>query len=209
MNFAQFYGDIFASFGYPLGRNTSLAESTIDRASRALNVTLPAGLRDFYLIAGREKRFNQCHHRIIAPKNWRVSKNRLIFLEENQWVVWWGVSLRSPDNDDPPVSQAVNEGDEELDWYQQNRRCSVFIAVMLHYQAVSGGLPHYGNSPEPKGCQRRLKRGWRCFGTVNRLTAYSRQNQVVCIEPELGVAAAAKTQADLQALQDELGLDLS
>ena len=209
MDFAKYYCDIFASFGYPLGQNASLAESTIDRAADSLNITLPAALRDFYTVAGREKRFNQCHNRIIAPKDWRLSKNRLIFMEENQWVVWWGVSVRNPRNDDPPVSQAVNDDDDDLDWYQENRRCSVFIAVMLHYQAVSGGFTHFGNSPEPKNLKRLLKREWQFYGTVNQLSAYSRQNQVVCIEPDMGVAAAAKTQKALKAIQDELGLSLS
>jgi hypothetical protein len=100
----------------------------------------------------------------------------------------------------------VNDDEEDLDWYQESRRCSVFTAVMLHYQAVSGGFRHYGNSAESMNLKRRLKNGWQCYGTVNRLSAYSRQNQVVCIEPDMGVAAAAKTKSDLKSVQDELGL---
>ena len=208
MDFAQYYRDIYASFGYPLGQTSAIAVSTIDRAADSLSIILPVALRDFYAVAGREKRFNQCHNRILAPKDWRLSKNRLIFMEENQWVVWWGVSIGNPRNEDPPVFQAVND-DDDLQWHQENRRCSVFVAVMLHYQAVSGGFKHYGNSPKPDNLKRLLKDGWRFFGTVNRLAAYSRQNQVVCIEPDMGVAAAAKTQKDLRTIETELGLSLS
>ena len=209
MNYVQFYRNIFAKFGHPLSDRTSLPESAINRAAARLDIAVPAALRDFYSVAGREMRFSQCHNRVIAPQDWRVSKKRLIFMEENQWVVWWGVSVRNPDNDDPPVSQAINDDEDDLTWYQENRRCSVFIAVMLHYQAVNGGFEHHGVSPAAKNLKHRLKTGWKCYGTLNRLTAYSRQNQVVCVEPDMGVLAAAKTKSDLKALQQDLRLVLT
>ena len=98
MNFKQHYRKMFDTLGYPLRSSHALAASTIDRAAERLNVRVPKALRDFYLVAGREKRFNHCHNRILGPKNWRVSKNKLIFMEENQWVVWWAVSTGNPKN---------------------------------------------------------------------------------------------------------------
>lgn len=176
-------------------------------AAKSLGVVVPPALNDYYAVAGNEKRFNHSHNRLLSIKDWYVNKKRLVFMEENQAVVLWGVSTGNPQNDDPPVSQSVND-DDEMQWYQEDRHCSVFIAVMLHYQAVSGGFSHYASAPIPPGLKRKMKAGWTCYGTSNRLTAYSRQNQVVCVEPDLGLLAAGKFQKDLIAIGSDLGLSL-
>jgi hypothetical protein len=211
--FRKYYRSIFRTFGYPLTERTALSPAVLAVAEKRLGVRIPAALRDYYLVAGRERRFNMCHNRLLPPSRWAVDQRRLIFMEENQSVVWWGVSTRNPGSDDPPVSQGIN--DEPITWCSEQRKCSVFLTVMLHYQAVTGGFRFCGSAAAPEQSSYRFEEnGWTRYGTVNTLLAFSRPNQVVCLMPEGElslmpkwlVLAGGKTSADLRAIASDLGV---
>ncbi len=178
MDYKNYYNKIFDLFGYPLDDSTSMEESVITHASQSYDTGIPVALRDFYLVAGCEKRFSQCYNHLITPKNWIIDKDQIVFMEENQGVVLWSVSING--GDDPLVFQSIN--DNEMEWFPENCKFSVFIAVMLHYQAVNGGFDCIGNFSEHVELNKMLKEKWTCYGTVNGLIAYSRQNQVLCID---------------------------
>jgi hypothetical protein len=211
-SFKSYYRKVFDTFGYPLTERAGMSPKLLAAVELRLGVQIPAALRDYYLVAGRERRFSKCHNRLLAPQKWGVDKQQLIFMEENQAVVWWGVSTRNPDSDDPPVSQGVN--DEPIRWVREHRRCSVFLAVMLHYQAVLGGFPFCGTAGGLDHVSNRLRKGWTYYGEVNRLRAYSRSHQVVCLVPAgdvpfmpaMSVLAGAKTKRDLQAIARDLAV---
>jgi len=212
-SFKSYYRTIYATFGYPLNERTAVSPEVLDAARKRLAVPLPRAVRDYYLVAGRERRFNTSHNRLLPPSKWTVDKGRLIFMEENQAVVYWGVSTRNPRGDDPRVWQGVNG--EPITWYPEHRKCSVFLAVMLHYQAVSGGFRFCGRADVPDQTDYRFEEhGWTCYGEVNSMTAYSRPNQVVCVMPpgdlpfmrKWSVLAGGKTRSDLRDIGEELGL---
>jgi len=212
-SFKKYYRTIYDTFGYPLTERTALSSEVLAAAQKRLGVRIPAALRDYYLVAGLERRFSACHNQLLPPQRWALDKQRLIFMEENQWVAWWGVSTRNPDSDDPPVSQGVN--DEPITWHPEHRKCSVFLAVMLHYQAVSGGYRFSGGADAPDQSDYRFEeQGWTYYGEVNSLEAYSRRNQVVCLTPpsdfpfmqKWSVLAGGKTKGDLQGIATDLGL---
>lgn len=204
---------MYQTFGYPLTVRSSLSSEVLAAAEKRLSVRVPAALRDYYLVAGRERRFNACLHRLLPPTKWFLDKQRLIFMEENQCVCWWGVSIRNAGSDDPPVSQGIN--DEPISWYPEHRKCSVFLAVMLHYQAVGDGYRFCGQADAPDESNYRFEEhGWTHYGKVNSMQAYSRPNQVVCLMPpgdhpfmqKWSILAGGKTKRDLQAIETDLGI---
>jgi hypothetical protein len=65
--------------GYPL--------QTIQKAEQRLGVRLPQALRDYYLKVGWH-RLNRIHNRRLSPKNIFVDNGCLVFMEENQVVVY-------------------------------------------------------------------------------------------------------------------------
>lgn len=212
--FKKYYRTLFSQFGYPLTKNTAVPLKAIKDAEQRLGIKVPQALRDYYLVAGREKRFNKSCNRLLAPRDWSVDKQRLLFMEENQSVLWWGVSIRNPDTQDPRISQGQN--DDPITWYPEHPQCSVFLAVMLHYQAVNNGYRFCSSASTPDDLDYQFKKqGWTFYGTLNSMQAYSRQNQVVCLMPSDGfgfmgkwmVMAGAKTKRDLQAIEAELGLE--
>ena len=214
-SFKKHYQSIFKSFGYPLSKRTAMPSKALTAAEKRLRIRIPAAIRDYYLVAGRERRFNICHNRLLPPNQWTVDKQRLVFMEENQSVVLWGVSTRNPEANDPAISQAIN--DESLAWNPEHRRCSQFLAVMLHYNAVNNGLRFCGAASVPVSPNEQLVRdGWTFFGNVNSLMAYSRPRQVVCaMSPgdlpfmrNWSIYVGGKTKADLKGIAAELGVVL-
>lgn len=214
-SFKKYYRSIYSTFGYPLSERTALSSDVVAATAKRLSTPIPAALRDYHLVAGRERRFSACHNRILPPSEWTIEKKRLLFMEENQCVVWWGVSIRNPKKDDPPISQGIN--DESIKWYPEHRKCSVFLGVMLHYQAVSGGLRFCGQADASDETNYRFEEhGWTCYGEVNSLLAYSRPNQVVCLMPpgdlpfmkKWSVLAGGKTKDDLRTISDELQITI-
>jgi hypothetical protein len=136
-------------------------------------------------------------------------------MEENQVVCRWGVSVRKPGSDDPPVSEGV-EDDESMTWYPLSRKCSVFLAAVLHHQAAWGGFPHCFSesldSSNPSDI-RFNKHKWTYYGELKGEKVYSRPNQVFCysrFDLPIGqgwmITAGARTKRDLQAIRSELGV---
>ena len=156
-SFKSYYQSIFKNFGAPLTKAMEIESSRIDAAQKRLGVRIPKALREYYLVAGKERRFNMCHNRILAPEKWEVDRGRLIFMEENQWF-FWSISLRTTDADDPPVAHGMD--DEPITWVRWHRHCSVFLAVMLHYQAIAGGMRTLARAHEIDQVRKRLRKGW-------------------------------------------------
>jgi hypothetical protein len=215
-SFKDYYRELFQTFGYPLSDRTALSSEVLAEAEARLGVRVPAALRDYYFVAGCERRFNLCCHRLLPPSEWAIDKQRLVFMEENQSVCYWGVSIRNSDSDDPPVSEGV--ADETTTWHPAHRKCSVFLAAMLHHQAVSGGLPHcFCDSIDISDISKIKfnKDEWRCYGELKGENLFSRPNQVFCFsQVDLPfrqgwmISAGGKTKRDLKAIGAELGVSV-
>lgn len=215
-DFAKQYRTLFDVFGSPLSRSHGVDASVLTKTEQRLGMGIPDSLRNYYQVAGNERKFNRSLQRFMAPAKWFVDRNQLVFLEENQAVCCWGVSLKSKGAKDPLVWQGVKE-DEKFVWHSEQAKCSTFISVILHYQAVSGGFKYCGSAAAPDDSYEKLKRdGWKYAGEVNQLWAFHRQNQVVCIMPggalpfmpAMMLMAGGKTAADLSAISVSLGVAL-
>ena len=216
--FAAQYRKLYERLGYPLGKAHGMAAPILDKAADRLGVAIPAALRDYYMVAGNECRFNRSLQRFLRPSKWFVNQQHLVFLEENQGVCFWGVSVKSRTGKDPMISQGVNhDEDDAIDWHKEHNKCSTFLAVLLHYQAVSGGLPYCAFCSAPDDTHEKLKHDWQYVGEINRLWAFNRQNQVVCIMagggpafmPAMMLMAGGKTASDVTAIGDSLGVRLT
>ena len=218
--FASQYADLFDRFGYPLGANHGIDDAVLDRAAERLGAPIPEALRSYYSVAGKEKRFSRAFQQFLPPSRWSIAGKHLVFLEENQAVCTWGVSLKTRGARDPAISQGfeeeTDEGESTVSWHSENARCSTFISVLLHYQAVSGGYRFCSGGTAPDDVHKQLKRGWNYVGEVSELWAFSRPNQVVCIMSGTGLIddgmmlmAGGKTARDLIAIGESLGMKLA
>jgi hypothetical protein len=145
-NLTEHYRRLFDRFGFPLGRSHAVETSALDKTEQRLGHAVPRALRAHYEVAGNERQFNRSMQRFLPPSKWFVDQGRLVFLEENQSVRWWGVSLKSRGAKDPAVYQGLRH-DDEIEWNKEHDKCSTFISVILHYQAVSDGFKSGGTEP--------------------------------------------------------------
>jgi hypothetical protein len=215
-DFTAQYRELFGRFGYPLGKSHGMAASVLNTAASRLGVAIPIALRDYYAVAGNERRFNRSQQTFLHPSKWFADQRHIVFIEENQTASWWGVSVKSRGARDPMMSQGVDH-DDSIEWHKEHDKCSAFISVLLHYQAVSGGFRFCGSGAAPDDVHEKLRRDWEYVGEVNQLWAFRRQNQVVCIMagcglpfmPTMTLMGGAKTIRDMKSIVDSLGVELS
>lgn len=120
---------------------SGFSASQVCESERRLGVRLPEPLRAYYLTVGRHA-INRAHDRLWSPAEWAIHAGMLVFMEENQGVVYWGVRAQTRATD-PVVHQSTEPADG--DWHSE-ARCSRFLAAMMCWQAVSGGLRWIGYS---------------------------------------------------------------
>ena len=200
-------------YARPLSRRDGIPETRLIRAEKRLGFRLPGVLREFYWIAGKRDDLNCTFDQLLLPEELEVRDGRLVFFEENQKVVVWGLELGGAAGDDPMVYEA--EPAEPLAWEATRGRLSDFLRMMAYWQGVNGGMPYSGIvvtnqtaleealrlwPPVPLACQ-----AW----TEMRLLC--RDGQALCVledaEGGLELFAAGRTKKDFLAIEKSLGLD--
>ena len=207
-DFRDLYRRTYADLGRPLTARDGNADSRIEAGERRLGVRLPQALREYYRVAGRERRFNRIFDRLYAPHEWFVDAGKLVFLEENQAVVLWATTASREPGDDPPAYQGVNG--EPIEWYVEHEHVSVFLVVMLLWHGAFGGAMRCCGTavvlPELVGT---LDRDRPFVGEVNRMRAYGRPGQAICFlrwEDSWRIFAGASAQRHFVAIATELGV---
>ncbi len=197
----------------PLAPGDGNDEAEIAAAETRLGLKLPRVLREFYLLAGRRDDIHRARNHLIHPEDLAVEQGVLVIYEENQNVVLWGIKIEALGHDDPPIVRAYN--DVTLSWEADHDRLSTFLATMLYWQAVNGGLPFAGvvvhidetELPEIQSHWPRVD----LLGTLwNHLIVFHRGGQVICINghsPALSLHAAGRTKGDLDTITRRLKLD--
>lgn len=203
--FAERYRSVLAAI---TGRTSSAhgyAPRVLEAAEARLGFAIPEALRDYYLSVGRHE-LNHVHNRLWSPDELAVSHGRLVFLEENQCVYYWGVRRRTTATD-PVVSNTMDLDDGE---WTAEVRCSLFLPAMLCWYAAASWMPHIGYTDEmPHAAARRLVRGWPPAGRSGVHSAFVRPGQVVTVEESSsGVVARLGTRSrrDFEALVSKFGV---
>ena len=127
-NYVNALGQIF---GRPLARRDGIAESRLARVEKRLRIALPSAVREFYSLAGAAGECRE-HNHLYWPEDLNLEEGRLVFMNENQGVVDWAVSVGSRQRADPEVWQRVSEDDAP--WYSEEMTFSVFILKNLAWQ---------------------------------------------------------------------------
>jgi len=202
--YADGYASTYDRLGVPLAPGDGCTLDEVCAAERRLDLSVPAALRSYYLVCGRESRLNHAHNHLLPPHDWTVASGRLVFLLENQSVVVWAADARGAD--DPQVFQGPSATGTE--WYPEHPTCAEFLRVMLHWQAVCGPQA-LGMTKVSDTLSSRLNEDCAFGGEVGGLLAYSKRQVALCIVPwddgrRLFVAGARKAAHDVL---DSLGVN--
>lgn len=176
------YRELFSCLGIQLRQEDGCSVEEISRVEEKMEIKIPESLRNFFLIAGRENRVNQFHNRILFPEKWELDSGYLIFLEENQNVVYWGVPAIQKSAADAEVFHGVNLRDDGIEWHKEHDSCSTFLQVMIAWHASCGGAVDHTavGYVDELVTRERLDGEWQLIGEVNAMRAYRRPNQLVC-----------------------------
>jgi hypothetical protein len=180
--FADFYRDTFATLGVRLGSEDACPVADIEDAERRLAVRLPGSLKEYYLIAGREKRINQFHNRLLPPEKLFLDSGRVAFMEENQWVVYWGIPAVQEMRPDAAVSQGVNCRDKGIEWHPEHDSCFTFLNVMAVWHSSFGGAAAHTavGYVDESAARATLDKHWQLVSEVNAMRAYKQSGRAVC-----------------------------
>jgi len=212
MSYSFRYRQAIEVLDRPLTSADGLPDKEIVTGEQRLGVRLPRALREFYGIAGRLDHLNRAHNRLYTPHEWFVDAGKLVFMEENQAVVYWGVPISEEPGDDPSVLQGVNVVNQPIDWHPEHGACSEFLLVMLHWQAVCGAMNFTGSSDISPKALPLIRAMWSLVGEVSELWAFARDGKAACVigEGEMRqLFVGARTQQDFNAINAELaGMDI-
>ncbi|MFI5300991.1 MAG: hypothetical protein ACHREM_23155 [Polyangiales bacterium] len=136
------YGPFNASAGVP--------EADVRAAERRLGICLPAALATLYRRTGAAAAVHAAHNTLVPLAKLGFADDRLVFYEENQGVVAWGVPRARMSDEDPPVEQGQPGGGEgEWTFYPEFASVSDFARAQGAWNAVQGGLACVGVWAQP------------------------------------------------------------
>lgn len=121
-----------ASHWYPpLQTADGVPLDELESANRRLGRSLPAALREWYLLAGRRADIWSRQDHVLSPNEFRIQGDHLVFIVENQDVVEWGFRRDEIASDDPPVY--VSSVDDRDVWLKENDSLSLFALQWFAY----------------------------------------------------------------------------
>jgi hypothetical protein len=182
VDFQRLYSETYARLGFKLKHHDGISESVLLKTENKLGAKLPTALREYYLVAGREKFLNHAFNRLLQPDDLEIQHKKLTFMEENQCVLVWGANLSTPVAPNPRVFQGPIVDGEVEKWFPECNQCSSFLVFMLHLQAgYGGGMPLAASAPTTIKVRSKLDADWHFGGEVNGMRTYSRSDQAVCL----------------------------
>ena len=188
-------------FGRPLKAEDGYSKAELDSVSARCGYRLPEALLDFYLVVGRFEQVIEAHNRFYAPDGLIRMDGRLVFCEENQAVVYWGYEEEDGGQTDPPVLQGVD--DEPIEWHPEADCCSDFLAGMIYWQALFGGLPNFQTETMPLLVRAAARGAWPLVWEDEDTQVFSRGSVVFALtdaDDQVDVQASALHETELDEL---------
>ena len=113
-----------------------IGPARVSAAERRLKLKFPEALRALYRTIGALPDFCTIHNQVRAPEDVAVESEYLIFMDENEDVVTWGIRVKDLGKPDPVVWQRVNAPTEQ--WFSERKSVTKLFASMLAWYASIG-----------------------------------------------------------------------
>jgi hypothetical protein len=136
-NFYEIYAGLMHRFlGRSLRREDGLNEEEIQKAERLLGLRLPLSMREYYRVVGAVDQLNRLQNVIFSPKELYVEDEFLMFMDENQSVVSWGLKISELSSPDPTAWQRNNTPPEQ--WLSEEKTFSELLESMFEWYEEAG-----------------------------------------------------------------------
>ncbi|KFF13650.1 hypothetical protein [Flavobacterium hydatis] len=127
--------------GRSLTNNDGFEVKIIENAETRLGQEIPKLLKEFYITVGKLDIFMSSFQRFIKPEDLFYEDDKLVFLEENQKVCFWGVDKENKE-DNLLVYQVQNI--DNAVWYSEEILLSDFLQMIMYGQCAEGGYTFSG-----------------------------------------------------------------
>ena len=104
-----------------------LGEESVEKRLAQRGLRIPAALFDYYVVAGHHW-INKKQNRLRPIEELDWYRDWLIFMDDDQGLVSWGIQRQDLSSSDPVVWQGILG--EEIDWFQENLILSEFLIEM-------------------------------------------------------------------------------
>jgi hypothetical protein len=105
-------------------------DDQIIKAENRLGITFSKSLREFYSTIGNVEELTKIHNKILRPESVYIEDGYLIFMEENQGVVSWGIKIEENSLPDPIIWQRNNT---EFTWYSEELNMVKLLESMFNW----------------------------------------------------------------------------
>jgi len=194
-------------FRRSFGPTDGFTRDELNRIQSKSDYRLPKALRDFYQGVGKFKTILQAHNRFYKPARLVRMEDKLVFCEENQAVVYWGIAVRDEVKANPPVYQGINC--EPMEWHIEADQCSDFLTGMIYWQAVNGGLPLVRFAQGPATLRERVRK-WPLVWQDADSKLFNCRTSVLCLtrrdKQTFDVQVASTSDDELDKLGEQLGI---
>lgn len=130
-----FKGIIQRYLGREWKATDGLSEKVVEKAEARLGFRLPPALRGFYLTGGALPELCSSHNLIFEPKDLDFEEGYLVFMDENQSVVSWGIKKQELKKPDPIIWQRNNTSEE---WYSEEKPLAELLTSMFDFYQMLG-----------------------------------------------------------------------
>lgn len=129
--FKEYYNRRFQEiFGSSLQPSDGLGDGAVQSKLVERKLILPKGLVDYYAVAGQHP-INEEHNRLLPIEEIIWMGNKIVFMEKNQSVVYWGIDQADLSQQNPIVWQGMNG--ESFSWYEEDYKLSQFLMAMWNW----------------------------------------------------------------------------
>jgi hypothetical protein len=158
-------------YDVPENENFGFDESELVELEKRLGIVISASLRGYYLTLGKHDAINYSHNRLLQPaREIEFSQDEyLIFYEENQAVVRWGIKKGDLLDPNPPVYGNYSSDELNSDWYLELPTTEACLLMLAVYNGVLGGLKFNANcleSIKPEVVDY-IKNNWQELGDIS------------------------------------------
>lgn len=127
--------------GRSLTNNDGFGVEIIKNAEAKLGKAIPEALKTYYVTIGKLDIFMSSFQRFLKPEDLFYEDGKLVFLEENQNVCYWGVDTEKKE-DNPLVYQVQNI--DNAVWHSEEILLSDFLQMIMYGQCAEGGYKFSG-----------------------------------------------------------------
>ena len=132
--FERYYIERFSEFcGAPPKPDEGLGDDVVRAELARRGLTIPTSLFDYYSLAGRHW-INENHDRLRPIEKVELMDDKLVFLDENQEVCFWGIDRSDLERADPVVWRGINS--QPIEWRSENQHLSRFLMALWHWNVT-------------------------------------------------------------------------